>query len=368
MGQILWVPEDEPAQTPSALDMSVRSPETPNLTEDSRVLIASRGPVEGGPIPELEPETLILEEGSDSTYLTLKAKDVNEHNTLILLMEHEGGETWIAREYLPGVLVDLQHIRVQIPSGYLAKPGILQLEATRVGNEVGRPVGSEVGGGASFATIYVMSKDRPSFSAIDPDEVSADDLKDGVTVRILGSGFTAESEVLTSFQVHVGHERDALKPFSITPHEMQVKIPSSLFEGTSLPGNQALLWVRNGDDQHVSDPQGLRLLSSLESPVAGAKVPLIASTFPYPVPLMDSQSPAFTLLKIYGENFTKGDSVFAKNDDSNRNEKLKTEFISSQELQAWLPRGLWRHHRVSFRLIGLTSKGTCAVESWENEW
>lgn len=97
---------------------------------------------------------------------------------------------------------------MQIPSEYLSKPTILQLEAVRVGDDVVRPVGSQVGGGGAFKTIYVMSKDRPLLSTIEPSEVSAADSKDGVTFRILGGGFTAESQVLTSFQVHFGDDRN----------------------------------------------------------------------------------------------------------------------------------------------------------------
>jgi hypothetical protein len=368
-GRIVWAPKDEMADTPYALEISVHDPEVTDLTNDSRVLIGSPGPVEGGAVPELLPETVILEEGGDSPYVTSKGKDLGEHNTLILLMEQESPQTWIAREYLPAVLADLEHVRVQIPSGYLSNPTVLQLEAKRVGDDAAFPVGSQVGGGFNFTTIYVMSKDRPLFSTIEPSEVSAADAKDGVTVRILGSGFTTESQVLTSFQVHIGHDRDALKPFFIDSRELQVTIPSYLLlAATSSLDSHVQLWVRNGDDQHVSDPQTLRLLPTAEFPLAGAQRPSIVSTSPYPVPLMDYRSPAFTLLKIYGENFRKGDNVVAANGDSHWDGKLRTEFISPQELNAWLPRELWRHHRLSFRLTALTSNGMCAAELWEEEW
>jgi hypothetical protein len=366
-GRIVWSPKEEIAETPSALEIAVHDPEIPDLTNDSRVLIGSPGPVEGGPHPILLPETVILEESGGSYYLTSKGKDLGEHNTLVLLMEQESPETWIAREYLPAVLADLEHVRVQIPSGYLSKPTVLQLEAVRVGDDVAFPVGSEVAGG-QFTTVYVMSKDRPLFSTIEPSEVSADVAKNGVTVRILGSGFTAESQVLTRFQVYIGHDSETLQPLLISSHEVQVTIPSyMLLAATSSLDRRVQLWVRNGDDQHVSDPQTLRLLPTAEFPLAGPLRPSITSTSPYPVPLMDHRSPAFTLLKVYGENFRKGDNVVAENGDLHGAGKLRTEFISPQELNAWLPRELWRHHRLSFRLIALTSNGMCAAEFWEEE-
>jgi hypothetical protein len=210
---------------------------------------------------------------------------------------------------------------------------------------------------------------RPRNATIEPSEVSAANSKDGVTFRILGSGFTAESQVLTSFQVHFGDDRNALRPFSIAPHELQVTIPSYLLlDAASTLDSHVQLWVRNGDDQHVSDPQSLHLLRTAEFPLPRAQQPSIISTSPYPVPLMDDRSPAFTLLKIYGENFRKGDKVVAQNGDSPGDRKLRTEFISPQELNAWLPSELWRHHRLSFRLTALTSNGMCTAELWEEEW
>jgi hypothetical protein len=159
-----------------------------------------------------------------------------------------------------------------------------------VGDDVVRPVGSQVGGGGAFTTIYVMSKNRPLFSTIEPSEASAADSKDGVTFRILGSGLTAESQVLTSFQVYFGDDRNALRPFSIAPHELQVTIPSYLLlDAASTLDSHVQLWVRNGDDQHVSDPQSLRLLRTAEFPLPRAQQPSIISTSPYPVPLMDDR-------------------------------------------------------------------------------
>jgi hypothetical protein len=200
-GRIVWAPKDEVAETPSALEISVHDPEIPNLTNDSRALIGSPGPVEGGPIPELLPETVILEEGDNSPYVTSKGKDLGEHNTLILLMEQESLQTWIAREYLPTILVDLEHVRVQIPSGYLSKPTILQLEAVRVGDDVVRPVGSQVGGGGAFTTIYVMSKDWPLLSAHPPAPVTRGSRSVTLAVTLAVAFFSSRDDFSCSFAI-----------------------------------------------------------------------------------------------------------------------------------------------------------------------
>jgi hypothetical protein len=42
--------------------------------------------------------------------------------------------------------------------------------------------------------------------------------------------------------------------------------------------------------------------------------------------------------------------------------KLKTVFVSPEELRAWLPQGMWRTHRLSFRFVVQTEKRKSAVE------
>ena len=366
-GQIVWTPKEEPADTPLALWIRVDDPNLPRDTNDSGAMIGTTGRVETGVVPELVHQTIVLEEGAESPVVTSKAKNLGEHNTRMLLMEQESPQVWIAREYLPVSMADLEHVSVQIPSLYLLKPTVLQLEAVRVGDDSVRPVGSQVGGGFGFITIYVMDKSRPVFSTVEPSVVSAND-QAGVTVRIMGSGFTAESQVLTSFQVGIGHDTSDLKPILISSHELQVTIPSYLLRTASSSPDEAFrLWVRNGDDQHVSDPQTFTLLPTPEFPLAGSKRPAITSVSPYPVPLMDYRSPAADLLlTIIGENFKDGDTVIAKNGELNGNGNLRTEFISPQQLNAWLPREMWRSHRLSFRLVTRSQSGSCAAEAWQD--
>jgi len=205
-------------------------------------------------------------------------------------MEEETPGIWIAREYLPATLIDLSHLGVEVPSGYLSKPTRLQLEARTPGNRSVVPIGSQVGGGFDFTTIYVMSKDRPVFSEMEPSAVESDRVAE-VMVRILGSGFSGESEVLTSFQVGIGHAVNALKPVFVSDSELQLLIPSYLLRAGSSNAESLKLWVRNGDDQHVSDAQFLSLLASAAPHPARARQARVTSISPYPFPLMDFRSP-----------------------------------------------------------------------------
>jgi hypothetical protein len=79
--------------------------------------------------------------------------------------------------------------------------------------------------------------------------------------------------------------------------------------------------------------------------------------------MMDFQSSQFLALEISGDNFRPNDVVAFDNKVSDRT-RLKTQYVSSHHLRAWLPRELWRKHRVSFRLIVQTSAGFCAAEAF----
>jgi hypothetical protein len=365
-GQIAWTPKEEPADTPLELSIRVEDPEHPNDTNDSRVVIGTNGPVEGGPVPKLVPyQTTVLEEGAESPVVTAEGKDLSEHNARILLFEQESPQVWIAREFLPAVLTDLRHISVQIPTGYLLKPTALRLRAVRVGDESLYHLGTQEGGVGPSMTIRAMSKDRPVFTGTEPSQVSAGD-QGGAVIRILGGGFNAESQVLVSVQGGIDFS-SALKPIFMSPNELHVTVPSYLLRSASSALDADFqLWVQNGDNQHVSDPQTLTLLPTPEYPLAGAKRASISSVSPYPVSLLDQQNPAGIFLKVYGENFKNGDAVIAENGESRGTGKLRTEFVSPQQLNAWLPREMWRSHRLSFRLITQTSTGTCASEAWED--
>lgn len=224
-------------------------------------------------------------------------------------------------------------------------------------------------------TIYVMSKDRPVFSKFEPSEVTYEGgISDGsyvdAVVHILGSGFSTESEILTAFPAGAGYD-NVLKPIFISSGELQVQIPGHLLLDAIYNEAPLKLWVRNGDEQHVSDPQALTVLPAGKLWTGSTpKQPRILTVSPYPVPLMDYRSGDGVLLKIHGENFTKNEGVTVDHGESRGlgpAGELKTKFISSQDLSAWLPRDLWRSHRLSFRLMAQTSSGVCAVEAWQDQ-
>jgi hypothetical protein len=115
--------------------------------------------------------------------------------------------------------------------------------------------------------------------------------------------------------------------------------------------------TRQADDQ-IAGP------APVPAELSGA--PSITSVSPYPVPLMESDDPAYTELKIYGERFREGQHVILNNGDVLGIE-LKTDYVSPQEVHAQLPRELWQHHGLSEKLVVKTPAGLCSVQVWEPE-
>ena len=343
-GKLTWRPKDDPPETPSELLIAVVDPS--RSSDLSEVLIAGiREDREGSPTPSFPSQSFVLEEGGASADLTIQGAILSPV-THLSLSEKEASGIWIAREDLSGTLADLQHMMVQIPPGYLSRPTVLKL--------------------GSSVTVYVMSKDRPVLSSIDPTAMSADSAAAGINVRLLGSGFGPESRVVTVFADNI-HDLST-KTIFVSSSELQVSVDPA-YSGVSSDSTRTegiQFWVSNGDDLHVSDPQELRILPTEKHPLRSRPVPSIISTSPYPVPLMDSGSPAFLPLTVYGDNFREDQYVILRNDEV-AGVRLKTEYVSPQELHVLLPREFWQHHRYSYRLVAQTSKGVCATELWEDD-
>ncbi len=357
-GQIEWAPKKAPPDTPSWLFIRVVDPRRRNDTQRSFIGDAMNG---GGPGPSFPNQSFVLEEGTGSSELVVQGTNLNPVDDFALI-EQETSGTWIAREHLPGTVLDLGHIQLEIPSGYLVRPTVLGLQYSHPGLF---PQGEQTGPPCCGSiTVHVMSRDRPVLSGIDPSEISADSLTDGVTARLFGSGFGPESSALVDLDEDV--PEFATKTLFVSPNELQVTVDKDYLYGHSeaRQADSIQFRVRNSDDLHDSDIQELRILPTVKHPSHAGTGPVVTSTSPYPVPLMDFQSPDFLSLTVYGENFNEYDSVALSTEDA-QEVKLKTEYVSPQELRALIARELWKDHRLSSRLVTQTSAGECSTELWE---
>ena len=121
--------------------------------------------------------------------------------------------------------------------------------------------------------------------------------------------------------------------------------------------------MANDDILHISEPQEIRVLPSPQLPPypSQTSLPVITQISPYPVPLIEPGGPLSIPLTVQGTNFRRGELVAAAVDRGDK-VKLKTSYVSLQELQAWLPSETWSEHRLRFRLVVNTAAGLCEAE------
>jgi hypothetical protein len=303
--------------------------------------------------PELTGSPVRMVEGRGSTDVVLSGENlIRSSRVYVVSGETASPEDKVPRTYLYSRTLDLRHVDVTIPSDLIEKPGTLTAYAKD--SWPGRPGDKTYGLGQK---IIVVSRDSPSISSVEPRVVGSRGHDTTVTVR--GSGFTKDSEVKFGDQLGAGAE------VTFVSHtELNVRIPATEVEDSSgrhARATPVLLSVLN-DPLHFSAPVPVRVLPSAElkqEPLTAS----IRSVTPYPIPMMDFRSPQFLALEIEGDNFRPNDVVAFSNGQSDR-VRLKTQYVSSHHLRAWLPRESWRKHRVSFRLIVQTSAGFCSEEAF----
>jgi len=76
---------------------------------------------------------------------------------------------------------------------------------------------------------------------------------------------------------------------------------------------------------------------------------------------MEPGDPLSIPLTVQGINFRRGQLVVAVN-ERDEEVKLKTLYVSPQELRAWLPSKAWSEHRLRYRLVVRTAAGLCVAD------
>jgi|SRR5579862_1657119 len=159
-GRIEWKPQKAPPDTPSWLFIRIIEP---GRSGDSQRVFIGDATNGGGPGASFPNQSFVLEEGASSAVLTIQGKNLNPINHF-LLVEQETSGTWVARENLSGMLVDLGHVTVEIPRGYLSRPTVLNLQSMPPG--LFPPGEQAIPPCCGSITVHVMSKDRPVLSAL----------------------------------------------------------------------------------------------------------------------------------------------------------------------------------------------------------
>jgi hypothetical protein len=377
-GQIIWDPDDPYPTTPEMLSLAIYDAELPEFCIDNPCSGPSFGsyvsPVvvgnttsESSGKAELEGPPIRLVEGGDVTDVIARGRDLPPDMKVILVEKDDTTEDyrWIFRDYLNTETIDLRHIKVTVPSAYLLKPGLYGL----VGQDASFEMDAD---GLSKLTpeqeLYVVSKDSPVISSVEPSSVRSDaGEKDDIPVTLRGTGFTKESCAVFGTASSVERGLGGGDADFVSSREIRAKIPSYLTILGPYANNEPIrVWVTDDNTLKISEPREIAVVpapSQKAAPMAAA----INSVTPFLIPLMDAHSPKYQIVEIEGENFRSDDRVVAVLDPDSPGEysPLKTEFITETKLRAWLPREFWRKHQLSYRLLLKTAAGVCATEVFD---
>jgi hypothetical protein len=377
-GQIIWDPDDPYPTTPEMLSLAIYDAELPEFCIDdpcsgpsfgshvSPVVVGNTTDQSSGKA-ELEGPPIRLEEGGDVTDVIATGRDLPPDMKVILVEKDDTTEDyrWIFRDYLNTETIDLRHIKVTVPSAYLLKPGLYGL----VGQDASFEMDAD---GLSKLTpeqeLYVVSKDSPVISSVEPSSVRSDaGEKDDIPVTLRGTGFTKESRAVFGTASSVERGLGGGDADFVSWREIRAKIPSYLTILGPYANNEPIrVWVTDDNTLKISEPREIAVVpapSQKAAPMAAA----INSVTPFLIPLMDAHSPKYQIVEIEGENFRSDDRVVAVLDPDSPGEysPLKTEFITETKLRAWLPREFWRKHQLSYRLLLKTAAGVCATEVFD---
>ena len=90
---------------------------------------------------------------------------------------------------------------------------------------------------------------------------------------------------------------------------------------------------------------------------------VVTSVSPFPIKLMNERSPGELRVTIHGENFVPEDKVrFSFGGQTTNDREVRSEYVSATLLRAWIPRQLWRHHQLSYRLVVEAKSGKRYVQ------
>lgn len=302
--------------------------------------------------PSLTGKPIRVLEGTNSTNLVLPGKDLINSSRVYLVAGERKTPGSASPTYLYSRTIDLRHVEVTLPSDMLDQPGVLLVDVKDSWEKTTEP-------SQHPQKIIVASKDSPVIQSIEPETLRCCVSRvSEATVVLRGSGFRKDSEVRLGDD-EVTHGGTTF----VSPNELLVTFPAYELQDNSELHSRATpltFTVINGPLQ-VSAPAKLHVLPSAKFRLQPLTAQ-IRSIAPYPVPMMDFQSPQFLTLEIGGDNF-RPDDVVAILDETDWI-RLKTQYVSPHHLRAWLPREAWRKHRMSFRLIAQTSAGLCVAEAF----
>ncbi|MFY9732635.1 MAG: hypothetical protein WAK24_18660 [Candidatus Acidiferrales bacterium] len=379
-GEATWV--DTSAPTPSRLDFTLIDPDAPRYcglscndpdTEAQSVAVAGDVP------PSFTSDPVRVRAGAETMSVDLDGRFFTSSTKVLLAEPTPKMDVWKAWEFLPVEYVEASKIRVTIPWSYLASPRKLvlwpfNLDEVEAAQGNGLPLnGTEqktpVGGGAR-EILYVVSSSSPVLRNLEPAQLSAD-AADRIEAKVIlrGEGFTLASMVLVGRDPLEDNPSVVIASRYVSPEALEIHIPTSQLRFSNLAYSEPgpiRIWVRNaGNGLQISESRDIQILPTAKLPPPPPRGVILAVS-PSPLPLMTANGPPGEEVAVVGSNFRPNDSIIASADQGEK-KQLPTQFVSSTELRASLPRQLWREHRVSYRFVIVTAQGERASELYEDE-
>jgi hypothetical protein len=397
-GKMVW--DDDSGQTPRKLTIALFDPDFKEVricidnctaeeltrTLPTSEMVVGLGPDGDPPYPELQIQTVRVVAGSSDLETVLSGRYLARDSRLLVADYDPANRTYNHLQFLPFDYIDLQHLKASVPAALLQHPRVLALNVLppQEDHRTSEPVfdgvyktwmpGTSVDYSVSVAVACQQSaqvarlepKDLPADAAESKGEPAGNSHQNGYQERgaymhVIGSNFNHDSRVVLGPDPLQGQ---AFETEFISSKELRFWIESGMLKASS--GMTVTLWVTNQKEGcSISNQETFRVLPTDKNqiPLPGGE---ISTTEPYPIPLMKQNGPKQMELAIRGENFRPNVTVLAKTDNGEYQE-LKTLFISSEKLLAWLPQAMWRVHGLSFRFVLQTGAGEQAVEIAEPE-
>jgi hypothetical protein len=259
-------------------------------------------------------------------------------------------------------VLDLAHARITLGSDCLKQPGLLLITTSNYTDD--------------GATVHVASRASPKLDSVSPSSVPDDLREDQLRLLLRGRGFTKDSIVQAGYDPDGDDFQTSqllLTTEYISSTELHVHVEPVHSKDATVAqprGERLRLWVKGSAEKfELSRPFDVTLrptghpfspdrLSDADFRRWKPKAAMIISVSPFPIRLMDEHSPNELEISIRGENFSPQDKVFFSfGSNANNDKEVRSEYISSTTLHAWLPRQFWRRHSVWYRLVVETKEG-----------
>jgi len=258
---------------------------------------------------------------------------------------------------------DFAHARVTLGAECLQVPGILSVSTD------GAPENSVL--------VHVVGHKSPVLRSVSPASLPEDMRQSKLALVLHGSGFTESSTVYAGYAPDAGDyttDQLSLETEYVSPTELRVTAHPDSDESTVSekvsPYERLHLWVKGEEDKYeLSEPRDVTLRPATARPKLQPvteisfehkyqKPPVVTAVSPYPIHLMNADSPAELKVTIRGENFVSEDKVrFAFGNQADMDREVRTEYVSPTLLRAWLPRQLFRKHQIAYRIVVETKAG-----------